>query len=248
MSFKPIDKSRRFLLVSRQLRQAIIKGDYSPGQRLPSERELAEIFGVSRIIVREAIWDLKRSGLVEIKRGAQGGAFIQEVQHDAVTSVMRDVISFTDSRPADIIEVRLIMEPAAAALAAQRATANDIGTMHRHLQTAPDKYTPEFVQWHIGFHRMVARASQNAVYGLLVNILLDFTEDIILGLKPEDRIYHDSTSHPEILEKISQRDAEGAKRLFYNHLLDILPFYEDWEKQFGNHPLGFRVDKDLEAS
>lgn len=73
MPFTRIDKSRRFLQVSHQLRQSIFRGEYQPGQRLPNERELAETFGTSRIIVREAIWDLKKSGLVEVKRGPMAG-------------------------------------------------------------------------------------------------------------------------------------------------------------------------------
>ena len=93
MAFKPLDKSRLSLQVSRQLRKSIFGGEFQPGQRLPNERALAETFGTSRIIVREAIWDLKKSGLVEVKRGAHGGAFVQEMRHDAVTSVMRDMAS-----------------------------------------------------------------------------------------------------------------------------------------------------------
>lgn len=235
MTFQPIDKSRRFLQVSRQLRQSIFNGDYLPGQRLPNERMLAETFGVSRIIVREAVWDLKRSGLVEIKRGAHGGAFVQEMKHDAVTSVMRDVLSLTEARPAHIIEVRLFLEPAVAALAAERATEDDLNEMYQYLETVPEVQTDEYVRWHIGFHRMVAKASQNPIFELQVNILLDFAEDMVLSLKQKDRIYHDTTSHPAILKKMSKRDADGTRCLFYSHLLDIKPVFDGWEKQFGTN-------------
>jgi DNA-binding FadR family transcriptional regulator len=228
MNFQPIDKSRRFLQVSRQLRQSIFNGDYLPGQRLPNERDLSEIFGVSRIIIREAIWDLKRSGLVEIKRGAHGGAFVQEMKHDAVTTVMRDVLNLTKARPAHIIEVRLYLEPTVAALAAGRATKKELKEMSKYLETAPKVQTDEYIRWNIGFHRMVAKASHNPIFELQVNILLDFAEDMVLSLKPNDRILHDTTSHPAILEKISQRDAEGTQSLFYSHLLEIKPIFDSW--------------------
>jgi GntR family transcriptional repressor for pyruvate dehydrogenase complex len=237
MTFQPIDKSRRFLQVSRQLRQSIFNCDYLPGQRLPNERVLAETFGVSRIIIREAVWDLKRSGLVEIKRGAHGGAFVQEMKHDAVTSVMRDFLSLTEARPVHIIEARLFLEPAVAALAAERATDDDVKEMYKYLEIVPKVQTDEYVRWHIGFHRMVAKASQNPIFKLQVNILLDFAEDMVLSLRPKDRILHDTTSHPAILEKLSQRDAEGTQNLFYSHLLKIKPFFESWEKQFGTNGL-----------
>ena len=233
MTFQRIDKSRRFLQVSKQLRKSIFKGDYPPGQRLPNERVLAEIFGVSRIIIREAFWDLKRSGLVEIKRGAQGGAFVQKMRHDAVTSVMRDVLGLTNVRPADIMEVRLLIEPAVAALSAQKATEKGLKEMRTYLEAVPKKQTDEYVRWQIGFHRLVAKASQNPLFGLLVNIFLDFSEDMILRLRQKDRLYHGTKAHPAILETLAQRDAEGAKRLFYSHLLEIKPAFDDWEKQFG---------------
>lgn len=237
MAFKPIDKTRLFAQVSRQLRKSIFGGVYEPGQRLPNERELAETFGCSRIIVREAIWDLKKSGLVEVKRGASGGAFVQEMRHEAVTSVMRDMASLGKVRPAHIVEVRLLIEPAVAALAAERATEKDLREMSQYLATIPKKQTDEYVHWQIGFHRMVAKASQNPLFAMQVNIFLDFSEEMILNLRQKDRLYHDITTHPAILEKISRRDAKGAQRLLHDHLLEIKPVFDDWEKNFGNSGL-----------
>ena len=237
MTFKPIDKSRRSLQVSRQLRKSIFSGEFQPGQRLPNERALAEAFGTSRIIVREAVWDLQRSGLVEVKRGARGGAFVQEMRHNAVTSVMRDMASLGQVRPAHIIEVRLLIEPAGAALAAERATEEDLREMRQYLEVIPKQQTDEYVRWQIGFHRMVAKASQNPLFTMQVNIFLDFSEDMILNLRRKDRLYHDTTTHPAILEKIAQRDSDGAQRLFYDHLSEIKPAFDDWEKNFGNNSL-----------
>lgn len=237
MTFKSIDKSRRFLQVSRQLRKSIFDGTYQLGQRLPNERELAETFGTSRIIVREAIWDLKKSGLVEVKRGAHGGAFVQEMRHDAVTSVMRDVASLGKVRPAHIIEVRLLIEPAVAALAAERATREDLQKMKQYLEVIPKTQTDEYVHWQIGFHRLVAQASQNPLFAMQINIFLDFSEDMVLNLRKKDRLYHDTTTHPVILEKIAKRDVDGARSLFYNHLLEIKPAFDDWEEKFGNNGL-----------
>ena len=237
MTFKPIDKSRRPLQVSRQLRKSIFSGEYQPGQRLPNERALAEIFGTSRIVVREAIWDLKRSGLVEVKRGARGGAFVQEMKHHAVTSVMWDMASLGHVRPAHIIEVRLLIEPAGAALAAERATEEDLREMRQYLEVIPTPYTDEFVRWQVGFHRMVAKASQNPLFAMQVNIFLDFSEEMVLSLRKKDRLYHDITTHPAILDKISQGDSEGVRSLFYDHLLEMKPAFDDWEKNFGSNGL-----------
>jgi len=237
MAFKRIDESRRFMQVSRQLRKSIFSGEYKPGQRLPNERKLAEAFGTSRIIVREAIWDLKKSGLVKVKRGAYGGAFVEEMSHEAVTLVMRDVASLGNVRPAHIIEVRLLIEPAVAALAAERATEEDLLEMSQYLEVIPKKQTDEYVRWQIGFHRMVAQSSHNPLFAMQVNVFLDFSEDMVLSLRRKDRLYHDITTHPAILERIAKRDPEGTRRLFYDHLLEIKPAFDDWEKNFGNNGL-----------
>jgi GntR family transcriptional repressor for pyruvate dehydrogenase complex len=237
MAFKPIDKSRRFLQISRQLRKSIFSGEYQSGQSLPNERELAEAFGTSRIIIREAIWDLQKSGLVQVKRGAHGGAFVQEMSHNAVSSVMRDAASLGKVRPAHLIEVRLVIEPAITALAAERAAEDDLKEMSQHLEFIPKKQTDEYVRWQIGFHRLVAHASQNPLFAMQVNIFLDFSEDMVLNLRQKDRLYHDTTTHPAILEKITKRDPEGARRIMYDHLLEIKPAFDDWEQNFGNNGL-----------
>ena len=109
--------------------------------------------------------------------------------------------------------------------------------MHKYLEIAPKVQTDEYVRWHIGFHRMVAKASQNPIFELQVNILLDFAEDMVLSLKKKDRILHDSTSHPAILEKLTQRDTVSTWNLFHSHLLDIKPSFDGWEKQFGTSGL-----------
>ena len=224
MAFKPIDKSRRFLQVSRQLRKSIFSGEYQPGQRLPNERELADTFGTSRIIVREAIWDLKKSGLVEVKRGAHGGAFVQEMSHDAVTSVMRDVASLGKVRPAHLIEVRLVIEAGVPPpWPRKRATEKDLQKMRANIwspRSSPGRQTDEYVRWQIGFHRLVAQASHNPLFAMQVNIFLDFTEDIVLRLRQKDRLYHDIVTHPAILETIAQHDPQWAQRVMYDHLLD----------------------------
>ena len=113
----------------------------------------------------------------------------------------------------------------------------DIKEMREYLEPVPKAQTDEYVRWQIGFHRLVAKASHNPLYGLLVNILLDFAEDMILSLKANDRVYHDTTSHPEILDKISDGDAAGVQKLFKDHLLEIKSTFDDWEKNFGTNVL-----------
>ena len=68
------------------------------------------------------------------------------------------------------------------------------------------------------------------MYIVLVNILMDFTEAMVLSLKPSDRVVHDSHWHPAIFKKIEKRDAEGARRVFHEHLQEIVPTLIELEK------------------
>lgn len=237
MSYQRVSNPRLAERVVKQLKESIFEGRYRPGQRIPSEHELVDIFGVSRVIVREAVRDLERSGLIRVKRGPKGGAIVQPMKHDAVTMVMRDVLHLGRARVADIMEVRLQVEPIVAGLAAQRATDLDLKGLRSNLQSRPDSPGDEFVSWNVNFHRLVARASQNPMYDILVNILMDFTEDLILSLQPPDRVSHAPHWHPAIYQKIAQRDAQGAERLFREHLQDIVPALQDLEARFPDNKL-----------
>ena len=69
------------------------------------------------------------------------------------------------------------------------------------------------------------------MYDILVNILMDFTEELILKIKPSERIIHDTTSHPEILELVRQGEVEGARRKMRFHLEDIVPTLKELEEK-----------------
>lgn len=238
MGYTQIRKDRLSDLVCSQLKESIFEGQYKAGQRIPSEHQLVEIFGVSRLIVREAIRDLERAGLLEVKRGPLGGAFVLPMKHDSVSRVIKDVLRLGKANVADIMEVRLGIEPVVAGLAAERRNEKDLEMLTRGLKAIPrDPGGDEYVAWNVNFHRLVARASHNPMYEILVNILMDFTEELVLSIKPPERVVHDTTSHPAIFERIRQGDPEGATRKFRDHLEDILPLLQALEKKMPKKPL-----------
>ena len=231
MPLKPIKTGRLADLVTDQLKQSLFKGEYLEGERLPSEHELMEIFGVSRIVVREAIRNLEKSGLLEIKRGPAGGAFVRSMKHDVISSLVRDTLRLGRTSVAEIMEVRLHIEPIVAGLAAKRATAEDVVMLEKGIKNMPKvKSGDRYVAWNVDFHRLVAKAAHNSMYALLVNILMDMTLELILSIKSSKRVIHDTTSHQSIVEKIKQGDVEEAKRVFREHLEEIVPALEALEK------------------
>jgi len=232
MPLKPIKTGRLADMVTDQLKQSLFEGEYLEGERLPSEHELMEIFGVSRIVVREAIRNLEQSGLLEIKRGPAGGAFVRSMKHDAISSLVRDTLKLGRTSVAEMMEVRLHIEPIVAGLAAKRCTPEDIEMLEKGIGNMPKvKSGDRYVAWNVDFHRLVAKASHNSMYDLIVNILMDITLELILSIKSTKRVIHDTTSHPAIFEKIKQGDAEGAKKVFREHLEEIVPLLEDLEKE-----------------
>jgi len=230
MSYNRIDNPRLAELAIKQLKESILIGKYQPGQRIPPESDLVKAFGVSRVIVREAIRDLEKSGLLKVMRGPKGGAVVQPMRHNAVTSVLRDILSMGRAKVSDIMEVRLDVEPVVEGLAADRATDQDIQDLRNNLLSMPEAPGDEYVSWNVEFHRLIAKASHNPMYNILVNILMDFTEEMVLRLKPTERVLHEPHWHPDILERIESRDVEGARRVFRDHLQEIIPTFKELER------------------
>ncbi len=232
MALKTIRTGRLADQVSDQLKQSLFKGEYLEGEKLPSEHELMRVFGVSRIVVREAIRNLENSGILEIKRGPTGGAFVRSMKHDAVSNLVRDTLKLGQTSVAEIMEVRLQVEPIVAGLAAKRRTPEDIMMLENGIERMPKvKSGDKYVEWNGNFHRLVAKASHNSMYELLVNILMDMTLDLVLSIKPSKRVLHDTTSHPAIVEKIRAGNVKGAELEFRKHLEEIVPMLEDLEKK-----------------
>jgi GntR family transcriptional repressor for pyruvate dehydrogenase complex len=218
--------------VADQLKQSIFKRKYKEGEKLPSEHELTEILGVSRIVVREAIRNMEKAGLIEIKRGAAGGSFVSSIKHDAISNLVRDSLGLRHTSVAEIMEVRLHIEPIVAGLAAERRDLKDIKNLEKNIENIPKvKSGAKYVIWNVNFHRLLAKASHNFMYELLINILMDITQDLILSIKPSGRILHDTATHRAIVEKIKQGDIKGTERTAREHLKDIFPLLEGLQNE-----------------
>lgn len=221
--YKAIRSSRLYEQIVEQVEQAILKGELKPGNQLPAERELAEQFGVSRTAVREAVKALREKGLVEAFSGR--GPFVTNGTSQAMRQSL-DLITRIGGPDgsAQLAEVRAILEPEIAALAAGRieeqllsALREAVAVMDRSLED-PDAY----IEADLDFHLALAEGAANPVILSLI--------DSIVGLLREQRLrifkvdggpqrgqYH----HKRILEAIEQRDAEGARSAMRAHLQQV---------------------------
>jgi len=151
--------------VAAHLRQRIHSGDYSPGDRLPPQRELAERLGVARVSVREGIRQLVDTGYLQVRRGAAGGAFVTELSRplEAWRQRLRSMAGDLD----ELIDFRIAVEVKAASLAAERATRVELADMRAALKAMRAIRSPgrdvrsAFRQADGQFHDTLARASRN---------------------------------------------------------------------------------------
>src|SRR5438552_4613060 len=117
--------------VANQIREAIFSGKLEPGLKLLPEREMAEQFETSRVALREALRSLEQEGMIEIKRGSGGGAFVADFDNAlrALTDSLNTVVKLGQAKSGHLTEVRSMLEPVMARMAAARATGDDVQAM-----------------------------------------------------------------------------------------------------------------------
>ncbi|WP_129126508.1 FadR/GntR family transcriptional regulator [Geomonas oryzae] len=223
MKFTPIKPKKVSTQIAEQIRSSILAGEFNPGEKLPPERELAEMFGVSRPSVREALNILTSSGLVETYQG--GGTLVRSLVENTAAMPLTELIRIDGDRALDVIEVRKGMESWTAWYAATRALPEDI----RRLEAVIDgmrknleelKHSEDF---DAHFHMLVARATHNVVWSHMMQSIFEamqeFQRDVwrAVYLTEEDqRLLFNH--HLKIYEMIRDRDADGARGAMLEHL------------------------------
>ncbi|UCG09431.1 MAG: FadR family transcriptional regulator [Desulfobacterales bacterium] len=225
--FAPVQAERVSQLVEGQLKEAIIKHHYRAGDKLPSERELAHIFGASRSSIREAIRALERSGFVVVKKGVQGGAFvIQKGNSKPMVDHLRDMLRLRQVSLEEILQARLIIEPEIAAEAARKATAKDIELLEEITRDQLRGFDSEnpVMQYDRNprFHRIIAEMTGNQVFIIIMQILMEIhafrMNQFSLDKKTIRKITH---QHDGIIEALKKKDEEKAFEEMKKHVLDV---------------------------
>jgi DNA-binding FadR family transcriptional regulator len=210
--------------VREQLEQAIRRGDYMPGDRLPSERELSDLFGVSRVSVREALRSLEAVGFVEVRQG-YGTVVI-----DPASRASRDLrrwVELNRDEALDLLLVRGALDELAAGEAAGRH--DDVATAavhraHDAFAGAAEAHEPldRLRELDIAFHMAVARASGSE---LLANLLTDLhdhlAESRTVGFRPLDRPRRSAKEHAAIVEAIESGDRAAAAAATATHIAHV---------------------------
>jgi GntR family transcriptional repressor for pyruvate dehydrogenase complex len=221
--YRVVRASRLYEQIVQQIEESILRGGLKPGDQLPAEREMAQRFGVSRTAVREAVKALREKGLVEAYSGK--GTFVtngttQGIRHslDLMTRIGRQ------EGLTHLVELRQILEPEIAALAAKRIDEQLLATMRESVATMerslhdPDAY----IEADLDFHLALAEAANNP---MVLSLL-----DSIVGLLREQRLRifnvdggpeHGQFHHKRILDAVERHDAQAARELMQAHLTQV---------------------------
>ncbi len=223
MRYTPIQAERLYERIAQQVEQRLLTGDLKVGDRLPPERELAEQFGVSRTAVREAVKALRQKGLVEVQPGR--GTFITNGTSRAVRHSLDLLMKIGGADgSANLVEVREIIEPEIAALAATRATEEHVAAMREAVATMdtalqdPDT----FIEADLDFHLALAEATQNALIPTLIDSIVDLLREQRARIfRVEGGPQRGQFHHKRILDTIVRRDPEAAREAMRAHLRQV---------------------------
>ncbi len=221
--YKVVRSSRLYEQIVQQVEESIQKGALKTGDKLPPERELAQQFGVSRTAVREAVKALREKGFVEAYPGR--GTFIMETSaHPIRLSLDRMVKAGQAEGSRYLTEVREMMEPEIAALAAERAEAEDLAAMHESFEVMERaKRDPDaFIEADLDFHLALAEAAANPIILSLIDSIVGLLREQRMGIfqvegGPERGQYH----HKKILDAVEHRDAAGAREAMKAHMRQV---------------------------
>jgi DNA-binding FadR family transcriptional regulator len=220
--FAPITVARASSAIAEQIRGAIVSGRLTEGERLSPERELAEQFGVSRVTVRDALRSLEAMGLIEVRVGARGGAFVTAPTGSRVAQAMSDMMLMAVVSPEDIVESRLIVELGTVTLACARASDEDLAALralneHGKEALGARTYTRE-ISWE--FHSLLAAAAHNAaVEGLTQSFRSTLSMHPVRAREGAKAHAATVEEHARILDALEARDAAAARREMAQHLL-----------------------------
>jgi DNA-binding FadR family transcriptional regulator len=220
--FAPITVARASSAIAEQIRNAIVTGRLAEGARLSPERELAEQFGVSRVTVRDALRSLEAMGLIEVRVGARGGAFVTAPTGSRVAQAISDMMLMAVVSPEDVVESRLIVELGTVTLACARAGDEDIEALRELAARGAEElkagtYTRE-ISWE--FHSLLAAAAHNgAVEGLTQSFRSTLSMHPVRAREGAKAYAATVAEHGRILEALERRDAAAARDEMAQHLL-----------------------------
>jgi len=218
-----------FEVICDQIRERISQGKLQPGDRLPSEKELAEQFDISRTVVHEAIRSLEIAGLVEVRTGINGGVFIHSGSTSGIKQVVQDMVALGQISIASVTEARIELMATAIRLACERATEDDWDAIEAdiayHSQLFEQGRGSRNTQSVIRFYELIARATHNDVIVMMVEALSEVIQTLLIRVSPTPR-KDIMDVRRQVLLLMRKRKAKAATEAMTKHLLLVSDYLE----------------------
>ena len=224
---QPVGKIRISSSVLEQIKGNIISGEWKPGQKIPGEMELTQMFGVSRVSIRQALHQLAGMGVLDIRQG-EGTFVATDIPHQYFDSLL-SMIMVTDHDILEVLEMRMIIETESIRLATVRASKKDLADLRGLLEnmhaTANDlkKYTA----YDLEFHLKIAAASQNSLILKLLTLIQDVLSLAIRETNPTLGYKTGVYFHSLTLDAMEARNAEAAAGYMRQQLQAVIDVIRD---------------------
>jgi len=220
-SFRTVDRTKVSDQISEQLLERIVSGEYPPGAQLPSERDIAESTGVSRVAVREGIGSLVARGILSVKQGR--GTIVNPVDEWNTLDPPTLLLVHGENAILHLMEFRMLLEPEIAAMAAERITPEEIEALKK-LSELPDEDTiDQHAQRDTTFHLYIAKVSGNPVLLMVMTSVQELMNVnrrkafVVPGAVAKARHWH-----REIFQAIANHDPQAARQAMIEHINQVL--------------------------
>ncbi len=224
--FSEIQKNSITQQIIHQIHTAILAGRLTAGDKLPSENDMIKQFNISKQTLRESLRALEHMGLLEIRKGMGGGSFIIEVDSQITKLSLLNYFYFKNLSIKDLSQVRRLIEPNSARLAAKNMSDKNILKL-KELNDAASKHLNDnnykaLLDCEIAFHIKISEETNNPLIGLL----MDFIEDIVLDYKEIYQVGIDYLkivleAHEKIYQAVKRRDEDMAYAEMLDHIIDL---------------------------
>lgn len=258
LKFEPILVGRASDHIERKIKEAILDGKLRPGFKLPTEKEMAEQFGVSVVTLREALTALQVFGVIEKKKGKGGGNFIAELDNDSIRKYLRHYLSFKNLSIKHLYEVRKIIEPPIIKLAATSINNDEINKLSKNVsdceemirKAGSDFSEKEFFdldQMNVDFHRIIAESTHNPILILTVDYVFYFLGEVEIKLMVPDLRFSQDTirEHRAIIESLKERDFQRCEREIMIHLEHLDRYLLGMEEALHEKLISSRVKESI---
>lgn len=221
-AIKPVTRTSTTDKAVETIQDLIVSGEWKPGQALPSQKDMATMLGVSRTVVREASEILKQRGLIRIVHG--GGIFVATPSMAGIQEALELFVAFSDVSLLELCDMRLLIEPELARLAARNSTPNSIVELQRLLGVLAA--TVDVPEQHIAadfqFHKEIGRLARQSMFSAIVESLQrPIHQSMALGISAPGIVHRSDAQHEAIYDAILAGDERSAEASMREHQLFI---------------------------